>query len=61
MQFDCRNGRTLVKHHFFSQVWGLEIIAPMHNKNSTVYICFRSYQLRALLFCHTWRRASASK
>ena len=40
------NGRSFVKHHLFNQVWWLEITAPMHNKNSTVYICFRSYQLR---------------
>ena len=55
------NGRTFVKHHLFNQVWWLEITAPMHNKNSTVYICFRSYQLRALHFCQAWRQASASK
>ena len=40
------NGRSFVKHHLFNQVWWLEVTAPMHNKNSTVYICFRSYQLR---------------
>ena len=55
------NDRTFVKHHLFNQVWWLEITAPMHNKNSTVYICFRSYQLLALPFCHAWRQTSTSK
>ena len=55
------NGRTFVKHHLFNQVWWLEITTPMHNKNSTIYIFFRSYQLCALPFCHACRQASASK
>ena len=54
-----RHGRTFVKHHLFVQVWWLGITARMHQKNSIVYICFRSYQLRALPFCHAWRHASA--
>ena len=55
-----RNCRTFVKHHLFDQVWWLGITARMHQKNFTGCVCFRSYQLRALPFCHAWRHVSAA-
>ena len=56
-----RNCTTFVKHHLFDQVWRLGITARMHQKNSTVCVCFRSCQLCALPFRHAWRHASACK
>ena len=56
-----RNGTTFAKHHLFDQVCWLGITARMRQKNSTVYIYFRSYQLCVLPFCHAWRHALASK
>ena len=55
-----RNCRTFVKHHLFDQVWWLGITARMHQKNFTGCVCFRSYQLCALPFCHAWRHVSAA-